>query len=366
MASGSKSSTKRDVEGFIHQVSEVKIPASGSRYFDFTLQERDEKHSVVCFHPDKRDDLKQKEESKSPVRILNVSPQKRKFQPDSVEYKLERFSKVQVTKNLSFPWKDQSSEEATIKNIMDSGKEGEMMSLRCKVLSKSESQIVFSHAFKRDLKKCQLVVADQTGAIPITIWEDMISQVDKDKSYIFSNLKVSFYRFKYLNAVKASKVQEISDTSITVSEEICKAAAALAPKETESEDVSGKILAIDVNKVFVCVNCNSKISDYDEEDEFLKCRSCKLTMLKSRMSSAVSANIVIEQGGESIGWFFCSGNVLNEMFISISETKNYKINETDVTKLSKKMISETLLLINQVTFKVSKEEKVVVSMNVIE
>ena len=253
MASGSKSSTKRDVEGFIHQVSEVKIPASGSRYFDFTLQERDEKHRVVCFHPDKRDDLKQKEESKSPVRILNVSPQKRKFQPDSVEYKLERFSKVQVTKNLSFAWKDQSSVEATIKNIMDSGKEGEMMSLRCKVLSKSERQIVFSHAFKRDLKKCQLVVADQTGAIPITIWEDMISQVDKDKSYIFSNLKVSFYRFKYLNAVKASKVQEISDTSITVSEEICKAAAALAPKETESEDVSGKILAIDVNKVFVLI-----------------------------------------------------------------------------------------------------------------
>ena len=89
-------------------------------------------------------------------------------------------------------------------------------------------------------------------------------------------------------------------------------------------------------------------------------------MLKSRMSSAVSANIVIEQGGESIGRFFCPGNVLNEMFISISETKNYKINETDVTKLSKKIISETLLLINQVTFKVSKEEKVVVSMNVIE
>ena len=84
------------------------------------------------------------------------------------------------------------------------------------------------------------------------------------------------------------------------------------------------------------------------------------------MSSAVSANIVIEQDGKSIDRFHCSGNVLNKMSISISETKNYKINETDVTKLSKKMISETLLLINQVTFKVSKEEKVVISMNVIE
>jgi len=64
MASCSKSSTKK--------VSEVKIPARGSRYFNFTLQERDEKHRVVCFHPDKRDDLKQKEESKLPVRILQA------------------------------------------------------------------------------------------------------------------------------------------------------------------------------------------------------------------------------------------------------------------------------------------------------
>ena len=124
---------------------------------------------------------------------------------------------------------------------MDSGKEGEMISLRCKVMSKSETQTVFSHALKKDLKKC---------------------------------------------------------------------------------------------KVYVCVNCNAKTPDNDEEDEFLKCRSCKLTMLKHRMSSAVFANIVIEQDGESIGRFYCSGNVLNEMFISISETKNYKINETDTAKLS--------------------------------
>lgn len=89
-------------------------------------------------------------------------------------------------------------------------------------------------------------------------------------------------------------------------------------------------------------------------------------MLKHRMSSAVFANIVMEQDGENIGRFYCSENVLNDRFISLSETKNCKINETDVTKLSKKMIRETLFLLNQVTFEVSKEEKVVISMNVID
>ena len=75
----------------------------GNRYFVFPLQERNERHRVVCFYSEKHEDQKQKEQSKSLVRILNVSPQKRKFQPDSVEYKLERFSKVQLRKNLAFP-----------------------------------------------------------------------------------------------------------------------------------------------------------------------------------------------------------------------------------------------------------------------
>lgn len=178
-ASGSKSSPKKDVEGFVHEVSDIKILISGSRYSDFTLQERDESHRVACFYPEKREDLKEKEESKFPVHILNVSLQKRKFQPDTGKYKLEWFSKVQVTKNLAFPWKGQCTAEATVKIIMDSGKDGKMVSLRCRIISKSESQRVFSHAFKKDLKKCQLVVADETGVISIMIWEDTISKVDK-------------------------------------------------------------------------------------------------------------------------------------------------------------------------------------------
>ena len=52
MASGSKSRLKKDVIGFVQQVFEVKI-----------LQERDEKLRGVCFYPEKREELKQKEES---------------------------------------------------------------------------------------------------------------------------------------------------------------------------------------------------------------------------------------------------------------------------------------------------------------
>ena len=66
----------QDVEGYIHDVSTIKTPTSGNRYFDFTIQEGVDSTRVVCFTPEKRESVKGKETAKSPVQILNVSPQK--------------------------------------------------------------------------------------------------------------------------------------------------------------------------------------------------------------------------------------------------------------------------------------------------
>ena len=93
----------KDVEGYIHKVSEVKVPSSGSRYFDFKVQERDESRRVVCFVADKWHKVKEKENSKSAVRLASLSPQKRKYEPDTMEYRSNNYSKVMGTKNLSFP-----------------------------------------------------------------------------------------------------------------------------------------------------------------------------------------------------------------------------------------------------------------------
>jgi hypothetical protein len=135
MASRSKEEQKlENVDGYIHAVSGVKNSPSGVRYFDFKIQERDEKRRAVCFSPDKRDAIKEKEECKSPVRLLNVSPQKRKFEPDATEYKLTHQSKVVVTKNLSFPWADllASNKKLTVRNIHETMMTGDIVSIKAK------------------------------------------------------------------------------------------------------------------------------------------------------------------------------------------------------------------------------------------
>ena len=95
---------KKDVEGYIHGVSEIKTPATENRYFDFKIQEREEIVRVVCFSPEKQKEIKDNETSKLPVKVLNVTSKKCKYEPDSVEYTMNNRSKVIQQKNMTFPW----------------------------------------------------------------------------------------------------------------------------------------------------------------------------------------------------------------------------------------------------------------------
>ena len=124
MASSNSVNPKRefkDVHGYVHNVSDVKIPKSGKsnvRYFDFSIQEGgDDMKRAVCFSPEKGYVLKEKEVGKTPVSLLNVSPQKRKYQPDETEYKMNSYCKIVARENLSFPWKDRRS--GCVANLKD-------------------------------------------------------------------------------------------------------------------------------------------------------------------------------------------------------------------------------------------------------
>ncbi len=65
------------VSGYVHDVSDVLVGKQGGRYFDFKVQESSEVFTrIACFSPDKRNALKNKNESKSAVRLLNLSPSK--------------------------------------------------------------------------------------------------------------------------------------------------------------------------------------------------------------------------------------------------------------------------------------------------
>ncbi len=366
-----------NVDGYVHQVSDVKIPRSGNhnaRFFDFKIQEGEGSRRVVCFSPDKRDDLKEKELSKIPVSLLSVSPQKRKYQADETEYKMHTFSKVVPKKNLSFPWKERTSEKhCTLKDISSGEKSNikvdDMVRVNAKVVYKSEVESVFSSKLNKNLTKCDIIIADPTDAMRVVLWEEAIEQIEVDISYSFRNLKVCYFNSKYLNGTQELAVEVCTD-DVELSPESTTAAERLIPKKKEVAQINGRVMAIDVEKDYVCLNCKTRAATDDDDDEnsgedLIRCLSCKLSMLKEDLEMYVTAHIIIvDENRENLGRFYCSRECLSDMFSSIASSEGYNIEETDTSKLSKKMIIKTLLLIKKISFEVVKEDKIIKSMSV--
>ena len=114
------------------------------------------------------------------------------------------------------------------------------------------------------------------------------------------------------------------------------------------------------------MNCKNRLAATDEGDgQFVECSACKLRMLKENLDSTVSGSVIIvDDSGENLGRFHCQENVLNVMFQSVAETENYNISESNVAQLSRNMITDTLLLVKKVSFKVLPTDKLVVEMTV--
>lgn len=229
---------------------------------------------------------------------------------------------------------------------------------------KGESETVFSTAQNKNLKKSDIVIANHTVAIPLTVWEEAVATIETDHSYLFSKVRVSFFKRKHLNATK-TRVFVPSKDKIQLTQETINYVEHLKPNNKNHELVVGKILSIDFQKSYICLNCKSKINgieDTDKDSQFTECNTCRQITLRENLNASTTANLTISQERQNIGRFFCSRNVLNSLLESLSTTENYNI-EQSATKLSRKMITQTLLLQKKVSFQLSKEDKLIHAMN---
>ena len=138
-----------------------------------------------------------------------------------------------------------------------------------------------------------------------------------------TNFKVNYFNNKHLSVT--SNLAAVSCEDIILSSQCLENAEQLKPRVKEIHNINGRILAVDITKSYVCVNCNKNIvpADIDANSQFVDCSTCKLSMLKNDISSTVSRNIVIvDEGGQNNGHFKCACAVLNTMFTSISNTQN--------------------------------------------
>ena len=357
--SNQKAVSYKDVQGYIHDVSPVKIPAKprSNRYFDFKLQQGQDQTRVVCFNAERRDEVKEKEECKIPVTLTNVSPNKRKY-TDQVEYRMNKFLRVCRAKNLLFQWKEpEGCCELSIKEILDKKSDEDVVTLKAKVLQKLEVSSIYSRVMKKDLSKCDLVLADNTGAIVISVWEENIAKVSVDNSYCFHLVTVNSFHRKQLNSNRVSAISKCDD--VVTSEKVSDIAKGLATNDVSSESVTGSILAISIKRLYTYINCKSKIADIPGQF-VLKCSKCALAIKKVDMAANTTSNIVIkDDDGNNIGRFYCPNAVMQSFFSKLSEMQLFSIEKADLAELSIEMMEETMLNLKKVKFEVVAKDKII-------
>lgn len=362
---------QKDVIGYVHGVSAVHMASTGTRYFDFKVQEEASKYTrVACFSPDKRDILKKKEESKEAVGLLNMSPQKRKFISGENEYAMGKYSKVVKGRSLSFPWKAMTRGTMTPTALLDISKGkneiGDTVSVKAKVVSLSESESIYVQSMKKNLRKREAIVADASGVLHVCLWENLVDQVLDERSYFFTDLKVSFYKKMFLSCTKKTVISALEEELI-VPNEIQEQVTKLKNEEEAVQTINGSIVSVEVSRLFMCINCQSRIHHEDvvnNAKSFLKCPGCNLTSLKSKLSSQMTASLVIEEYDGTRERYHCPSVVLESVFEDLNKTEGYNINEKKVTDMPEDFVVETLLLLGEVRFVIKKEEKLLKSINV--
>ena len=82
---------QKEVHGYLHNVSPMKVSKNQNRYFNAILQTGPHDYQdLVCYNPEKRTQMKSLEENCSPVKLSNItlSPGKRR-RADSYAYAVQ-------------------------------------------------------------------------------------------------------------------------------------------------------------------------------------------------------------------------------------------------------------------------------------
>jgi len=143
----------------------------------------------------------------------------------------------------------------------------------------------------------------------------VIETVKEGQAYVFADVRVGYFNKTYLQCAQSSTISPCIEES-KISEAILLEAEKRRPKETESEELVGRILTADISNLYVCVNCNGRIPAEDDSDpEMVKCTSCGQMMLVSFLSATLSANFLLgDVQGEKKGRYCSPSAPLKALF----------------------------------------------------
>ncbi|MHA1131582.1 MAG: hypothetical protein ACTSRC_16005 [Candidatus Helarchaeota archaeon] len=106
---------------------------------------------------------------------------------------------------------DEQEEYTAVKNLRPSLRS---INLKVKCASIDETREGYSKKTGESYKVTEALVGDETGCVLVTLWNEIIQQIEVDKVYSFTNVYTSIFKNSLrLNIGKYGKVEEIDEES---------------------------------------------------------------------------------------------------------------------------------------------------------
>lgn len=153
-------------------------------------------------------------------------------------------------------------------------------------------------------KKVQnVIVADSTGTVRLTVWEGEIGKIEVDKSYKLSGMVVrEFRRRKFLSTSKEKStikvVQDIGEV-VTESESQDSISDMTPPSYSWVRDVR-VVGVMHVDKYICCLKCKTKLVPDSEDADLGHCSKCDMVQCLDGGSKGLMAKLMIASAAENL------------------------------------------------------------------
>jgi len=292
---------------YVQEISQIKRNKGDTmNYCTFKLQTSATTHKeALLYSLAKRPLLIESESTRTPVKLKNFT-----FTQDKSKIVINDMTNISIPRQseYSFQFADIRSPEntATVFDVYNNYSEWDTVTVRGKILSVNQPRTVGSP--KKRLKVMEATIADQTGAIPIDLWESNIDQVKVGSVYNLDQVQVRVWSSrKKLSTTIKSKIVPFEEPALANIEK---------PTSHDTQDetttIVNKISTIQkVDKFLKCVHCNKKI--IQASAEVIVCNQCGHTMREDDCTKGLVAKVVIPVDDDKIT-VMINDEILNTLF----------------------------------------------------
>ena len=282
------------VDRVVGNISPMKT-GKKSRYFEAKMTDGEVQMRVVGFQGTQRRKLMSFSESEKSVTLKNCRITRSKLS-EHFEIQLKSGSSVeQSDKTFDVDMSKLLTQKITVSEVVNRSVY-EKISCSAKVIKIDEPLKVSGGITKQDT-----VIADDTGAIKLTFWENDIGTIEEGKSYDF--IVRTYNNSKYLSLPKEDAgVKEIDDIGD------------VAPDDLPDDDITvfhGAEVAgvFSLDHYYACLKCKSKVTVLSGEAALGCCSNSSMKQRLDRCKRQLSARMMVMCGEDFIALHAFGTNV---------------------------------------------------------